>query len=195
MWFNIWNICVLRNHILHVVIYLIRPYLFFLVPLVVIKSREASTNPALFKTALIRSQQRHQTSAYITNIKEALLEKCKIHCQSLFLLLHDHLVCLDQFIVEVKNRFNALQNDETPTETKDSRSFGKKNVKYIVSPFLSPPVPMHGGLICLALRLSVTRPKVLEKNSYLWNGLTYGPQIWSQHGRGWPLGWPWRSRS
>ncbi len=37
--------------------------------------------------------------------------------------------------------------------------------------FLSPPVPMHGGLICITFCPYVTRPKVLEKitrkNSYL----------------------------
>ncbi len=50
--------------------------------------------------------------------------------------------------------------------------------------FLSPPVPMHGGLLCIAFRLYVTGPKVLEKKSYLGNGSTYKPQIWSEHGRG-----------
>ncbi len=32
--------------------------------------------------------------------------------------------------------------------------------------FLSPPVHMHGGLICITLRLDVTGPKRLHKNSF-----------------------------
>ncbi len=40
----------------------------------------------------------------------------------------------------------------------------KKTLVPCLVMFLSPPVPMHGGLICVTFRLSVvTRPKLLEK--------------------------------
>ncbi len=44
--------------------------------------------------------------------------------------------------------------------------------------FLSPPVLMHGGLICIAFRLSVTLQKSLDKNSCLRKHHAYGDEIW-----------------
>ncbi len=56
----------------------------------------------------------------------------------------------------------------------------------IDTPFLSPPVHMHGGLLCMAFQLSVrlcvTGPKIRpEKNSYLKKHSSYEAEISPKH--------------
>ncbi len=66
-----------------------------------------------------------------------------------------------------------------------------------VQEFLSPPVRMHGGLLCIAFCMSGWMDGCMwpNQNSYLGDGLTYGPQIKSGHGHRDPWGRPWKSRS